>query len=136
MNKFGLKDYKPVSTLLVATDKLKREDESEPADESLYRKIVGSLLYLTATKPDIMFSTSLLARFMHKPSKKHYEAAKRVLRYIQGTIDFGIEYVVGKFALLIGYCDSDWSGSEEDMKSTSGYALSFGSGSFSWASAK
>ncbi|KAI5348920.1 hypothetical protein L3X38_001807 [Prunus dulcis] len=63
-----------------------------------------------ATRPDIIFSASLLARFMHKPSKKHYGAAKRVLRYIQGTIDFGIEYVVGKSALLIGYCDSDWSG--------------------------
>ncbi|CAL8993722.1 unnamed protein product, partial [Prunus brigantina] len=87
-------------------------------------------------KPDIMFSASLLARFMHSPSKKHYGAAKRVLRYIQGTIDYGIEYAVGKSALLIGYCDSDWSGSEEDMKSTSGYAFSFGSDVFSWASVK
>ncbi|KAM2687700.1 hypothetical protein EV2_010439 [Malus domestica] len=136
LDKFGLKDCKPVSTQLVATDKLRREDGSEPADECEYRKIVGSLLYLTATRPDIMFSASVLARFMHKPTKKHYGAAKRVLRYIQGTIDFGIEYLNGKSALLIGYCDSDWSGSEEDMKSTSGYAFSFGSGAFSWASVK
>ncbi|KAI5355535.1 hypothetical protein L3X38_008430 [Prunus dulcis] len=127
---------KSVSTPLVATDKLKREDGSEAADESLFRKIVGSLLYLTATKPDIMFSACLLARFMHNPSKMHYGAAKRVLRYIQGTIDYGIEYVTGKSALLVCYCDSDWSGSEEDMKSTSGYAFSFGSGAFSWASVK
>ncbi|VVA40017.1 PREDICTED: Retrovirus-related Pol poly from transposon, partial [Prunus dulcis] len=90
--KFGLKDCKSVSTPLVATDKLQREDGSEAADESLYRKIVGSLLYLTATRPDIMFSASLLARFMHNPSKMHYGAAKRVIRYIQGTIDYGIEY--------------------------------------------
>ncbi|KAM1198763.1 hypothetical protein FF2_010062 [Malus domestica] len=136
LDKFGLKDCKPVSTPLVATDKLRREDASEPADECEYRKIVGSLLYLTATIPDIMFSASVLARFMHKPTKKHYGAAKRVLRYIQGTIDFRIEYLNGKSALLIGYCDSDWSGSEEDMKSTSGYAFSFGSGAFSWASVK
>ncbi|BBH01567.1 multidrug resistance-associated protein 9 [Prunus dulcis] len=129
LDKFGLKDCKSVSTPLVATDKLKREDGSEAADES-------SLLYLTATRPDIMFSASLLARFMHNPSKMHYGAAKRVLRYIQGTIDYGIEYVTGKSALLVGYCDSDWSGSEEDMKSTSGYAFSFGSGAFSWASVK
>ncbi|KAI5341219.1 hypothetical protein L3X38_020493 [Prunus dulcis] len=110
LDKFGLKDCKSVSTPLVATDQLKREDGSEAADESLFRKIVGSLLYLTATRPDIMFSASLLARFMHNPSKMHYGAAKRVL--------------------------SDWSGSEEDMKSTSGYAFSFGSGAFSWASVK
>ncbi|KAI5334710.1 hypothetical protein L3X38_024843 [Prunus dulcis] len=136
LDKFGLKDCKSVSTPLVATDKLKREDGSDPADESLFRKIVGSLLYLTATRPDIMFSACLLARFMHNPSKMHYGAAKRVLRYIQGTIDYGIEYVTGKSTLLVGYCDSDWSGSEEDMKSTSGYAFSFGSGAFSWASVK
>ncbi|CAL2232480.1 unnamed protein product [Prunus armeniaca] len=92
LDKFRLKDCKPVSTPLVATDKLKREDESEPPDESLYRKIVGSLLYLTATRPNIMFSTSLLAR--------------------------------------------DRSGSEEDMKNTSRYAFSFGSGAFSWDSIK
>ncbi|KAI5348631.1 hypothetical protein L3X38_001518 [Prunus dulcis] len=136
LDKFGLKDCKSVSTPVVATDKLKREDGSDTADESLFRKIVGSLLYLTATRPDIMFSACLLARFMHNPSKMHYGAAKRVLRYIQGTIDYGIEYVTGKSALLVGYCDSDWSGSEEDMKSTSGYAFSFGSGAFSWASVK
>ncbi|KAI5319433.1 hypothetical protein L3X38_039141 [Prunus dulcis] len=136
LDKFGLKDCKSVSTPLVATDKLQREDGSEAADESLYRKIVESLLYLTATRPDIMFSASLLARFMHSPSKLHYGAAKRVLRYIQGTIDYGIEYVTRKSAFLVGYCDSDWSGSKEDMKSTYGYAFSFGSGAFSWASVK
>ncbi|BBH08775.1 transposable element gene [Prunus dulcis] len=69
LDKFGLKDCKSVSTPLVATDKLKREDGSEAADESLFRKIVGGLLYLTATRPDIMFSACLLARFMHNPSK-------------------------------------------------------------------
>ncbi|CAL8999891.1 unnamed protein product, partial [Prunus brigantina] len=136
LEKFGLKDCKPVCTPLVATDKLQREDGSEAADESLCRKIVGSLLYQTATRPDIMFSASLLARFMHSHSKKHYGAAKRVLRYIQGTIDYGIEYVAGNSALLIGYCDSDWSGSEDDRKSTSGYAFSFGSGTLAWASVK
>ncbi|CAL9005790.1 unnamed protein product [Prunus brigantina] len=136
LDKFGMKDCKPVSTPLVPTEKLKREDESELADEETYRKIVGSLLYLTATRPDIMYSASLLARFMHGPSKKHFGVARRVLRYVQGTMDFGIEYVFGKSTVLIGFCNSDWSGSEEDMKSTSGYAFSFGSGAFSWASVK
>ncbi|KAM1620875.1 hypothetical protein ACFXTN_017808 [Malus domestica] len=59
--------------------------------------------------------------------------AKRMLRYIQGTLDYGIAYEKGKDAVLIGYCDSDWAGSEDDMKSTSGYAFNFGFGAFSWA---
>ena len=136
LDKFGLKQCKPVSTPLVATEKLCKDDGSDPADENEYRQIVGSLFYLTATRPDIMFAASLLARFMHCPTKKHYGTAKRVLRYIQGTIDFGIEYQKGKEAILIGYCDSDWGGSQDDMRSTSGYAFSFGSGVFSWASVK
>ncbi|CAL8994830.1 unnamed protein product, partial [Prunus brigantina] len=136
LSKFGLKQCKRVSTPLVASEKLCKDDGSDPADENEYRQIVGSLLYLTATRPDIMFAASLLARFMHCPTKKHYGTAKRVLRYIQGTIDFGIQYQKGKEAVLVGYCDSDWSGSQDDMRSTSGYAFSFGSGVFSWASVK
>jgi len=94
------------------------------------------LLYLTATGPDIMFAASLLAWFMYNPTKKHMGTAKRVLRYIQGTIDFGILFERGKETTLIGYCDSDWAGSEDDMRSTSGYAFTLGSGMFSWASIK
>ncbi|CAN6691206.1 unnamed protein product [Malus baccata var. baccata] len=121
-----------------SSNKLMMEFKTEmmkykPADESLYRQIVGSLLYLTATRPNIMFAASLLARFMHGPTKKHMGTAKRVHRYIQGTLDYGIAYKKGKEAMLIGYCDSDWSGSEDDMKSLSGYAFNLGSGVFSWA---
>ncbi|KAI5336252.1 hypothetical protein L3X38_015519 [Prunus dulcis] len=122
-----IEDFIPISlscTPLVASEKPCKDDGSEPADENEYRQMVGSLLYLTATRPDIMFAASLLARFMHCPTKKHYGTAKRVLRYIQGTIDFGIKYQKGKEAILIGYCDSDWSGSQDDMRSTSGYAFS------------
>ncbi|KAB2603157.1 hypothetical protein D8674_004162 [Pyrus ussuriensis x Pyrus communis] len=122
LEKFGLQGCKSVGTPLVANERLCKNDGSEAADESEYRKLVGSLLYLTATRPDIMFGTSLLARFMHGPTKKHMGTARRVLRYIQGTMDFGIEYY--------------WAGSIDDMKSTSGYAFNLGSGVFSWASVK
>ncbi|CAL9025150.1 unnamed protein product [Prunus brigantina] len=110
LNKFGLTDCKPVSTPLVATENLIKDDGSGAIDEENYRKLVGSLLYLTATRPDVMYAASLLARYMHGPSNKHYGIAKRVL--------------------------SDWGDSIEDSKSTSGYAFSFGSGVFSWASVK
>ncbi|CAL8174177.1 unnamed protein product [Prunus armeniaca] len=136
VSKFGLHECKPVSIPLVTTERLSKEDGSGLANEEQYRKIVGSLLYLTATRPDILYASSLLARFMHCPTNKHYGIAKRVLRYIQGTLDYGLEYVKGRNAMLIGYCDSDWSGSVNDSKSTSGYAFSFGSGVFAWASVK
>ncbi|CAL8176394.1 unnamed protein product [Prunus armeniaca] len=136
LDMFGFKDCKSIATPLAVNEKLSKQDGSEQADESLYRQVVGSLLYLTATRPDIMFVASLLARFMHGPTRKHMGTTKRVLRYIQGTLDYGIAYERGKEAVLIGYCDSDWSGSEDDMKSTSGYAFHLGSGVFSWASVK
>ncbi|KAI5334234.1 hypothetical protein L3X38_024367 [Prunus dulcis] len=136
LNKFGLTDCKPVSTPLVATEKLIKDDGSGAADEENYRKLVGSLLYLTATRPDVMYAASLLARYMHGLSNKHYGTAKRVLRYVKGTLDYGLMYEKGKKAVLMGYYDSDWGGSIEDSKSTSGYAFSFGSGVFSWASVK
>ncbi|KAM0961159.1 hypothetical protein ACFX13_020902 [Malus domestica] len=136
LSKFGLNECKSVITPLVATEKLTKDDGSGAVSEELYRSIVGSLLYLTATRLDIMYASSLLARFIHCPTSKHFGTAKRVLRYIKGTIDYGLEYTKGKKAMLIGYCDSDWGGSSDDSKSTSGYAFSFGSGVFSWASVK
>ncbi|KAI5317804.1 hypothetical protein L3X38_037511 [Prunus dulcis] len=86
--------------------------------------------------PDIMFAASLLSRFMHSPTKKHMGIAKRVLRYIQGTLSYGIEFTRDMNVVLIGFCDSDWAGSEDDSRSTSGYAFSFASRAFSWASVK
>ncbi|KAM1952616.1 hypothetical protein ACFX15_007066 [Malus domestica] len=83
-----------------------------------------------------MYASCLLARFMHCLTNKHYGTAKRVLRYIQGTLDYGLEYKKGQGAMLFGFCDSDWSGSEDDMRSTSGYAFTFESGVFSWSLVK
>ncbi|CAL9015698.1 unnamed protein product [Prunus brigantina] len=134
--KFGLEDCKPVSIPLPTGERLKKVDGSDLADEGLYRKIVGSLLYLTATRPDLMYAASLLSRFMTSPTKKHMGVARRVLRYVQGTLSYGIEYVRNQSATLVGFCDADWAGSEDDSRSTSGYAFSFGSGAFSWASVK
>jgi len=105
-------------------------------DATLYRSLVGNLLYLTTTRPDIIFAASLLSRYMHSPSHFHFAAAKRVLRYIQGTTSCGIRYCRKSIVKLIGFCNSDWGGCVDDMKSTSGYAFSLGSGVFSWSSKK
>ncbi|KAI5352434.1 hypothetical protein L3X38_005325 [Prunus dulcis] len=98
------------------TEKLVKDDRSGAASEEQYRSIVGSLLYLTVTRPDIMYASSLLARFMHCPTSKHYGTTKRVLRYIKETLDYGLEYVKGKNSMLIGFCDSDWGGSVDTTR--------------------
>ncbi|KAK4397351.1 Retrovirus-related Pol polyprotein from transposon RE2 [Sesamum angolense] len=136
LKKFKMESCKTVTTPLVTGEKYQKEDGSQKVDGSMYRSLIGSLLYLTTIRPDIMFATSLLSRFMQSPSQVHYGAAKRILRYLRGTKDFGIWYKSTNDAKLIGYTDSDWAGSVDDMKSTSGYTFSLGSGIFTWASKK
>ena len=109
---------------------------AEKADEGLFRSMIGCLMYLTSTRPNIMYVVSLLSRYMHCASKNNFQAAKRVLRYVKGTIDYGIKFGQVKNFILHGYSDSDWTGCVDDMQSTSGYCFSFGSGIFSWSSKK
>lgn len=116
LKKFKMYGCKVVATPLVPNEKLRKEDGTKSADASTYRSLIGSLLYLTATRPDIMYATSLLSRFMTSPSQVHYGSAKRLLRYLQGTVNFGIWYKPTLVANLIGYTDSDWTGSVDDMK--------------------
>ncbi|KAK9672905.1 hypothetical protein RND81_12G133600 [Saponaria officinalis] len=131
-----MENCKPVSTPLVLNEKLSKDDGSKEVNLKQYRSLVGSLLYLTATRLDLIFATSLLSRFMSKLSEVHMGTAKRVLRYLKGTLDFGVFYQPCSDPRLIAYSDSDWAGSVDDMKSTSGYAFTFGSGVFSWNSKK
>ena len=93
-------------------------------------------MYLTATRPDIMFAISLISRFMERPKEAHWQAAKRILRYVKGTKRFGILYTTSKYSDLIGYTDSDWAGSIDDRRSTTSYVFHMGSGTISWASKK
>jgi len=116
--------------------KLSKEDSSKDFDPSVYNSIVGSLMYLTATRPDIMYAVSLISRFMEKPKETHWQAAKRIMRYVKGTKRYGIFYTVSECSDLVGYTDSDWAGSVDDRKSTSGYVFHIGSGAISWASKK
>ncbi|XP_028081553.1 uncharacterized protein LOC114282959 [Camellia sinensis] len=134
--KFGMSGCKPMATPLVVNENLQRKMERKEVDGSLYRSLVGNLLYLIATRLNIMYAASLLSSFMNNPSQNHLGAAKRVLRYIQGITSYGIKYCKYSTVKLFGFCDSDWGGYTDDMKSTSGYALSLGFGVFSWSSKK
>ncbi|XP_057785362.1 secreted RxLR effector protein 161-like [Salvia miltiorrhiza] len=134
IKKFKMQDCKPVVTPLIPNEKIKKEYGTRPTDDTNYRSLIGS--YLTTTRPDIMYATSLLSRFMENSMKTHYGATKRLLRYLQGTLNYGIWYKSSSDSQLVGYCYSDWAGSQDDMKSTSGYVFKLGSGVFSWGSKK
>lgn len=136
LKKLNLLGRKSVATPWIANEKKRKFDGAKKADAKKYRSLVGSFLYLTATRPDIMFAASLLSRYMKEPSQIHFRAAKRVLRYLQGTLDYGVLFTVVEKSRLIGYTDSDWAGCLDDMKSTTSYVFSLGSGICSWASKK
>ena len=92
LKKFGMYGCNPVSTPLIVTVKLTKEDKGKKIDETRYRSLIGNLFYLTATRPDTTFSASLLSTFMQTPSHIHLGAARRVLRYLQGTINYGLKF--------------------------------------------
>jgi hypothetical protein len=97
---------------------------------------VGSLIYLTTTRPDISFVVGILSRFMQRPCEGHWSAAKRVLKYLKGTQDFGLRYSKVEDFNLIGYFNSTFDGYKENGVSTSGYLISLGSAAISWRSRK
>ena len=131
-----MSDCKPMATPMATNEKLSKNDGKEKVDASIYRSLVGSLIYLTNTRPDIVHAVSIISRLMNEPSKDHLAAAKRILRYIKGTKSYGIMYESEADYKLIGYTDSDWAGSIDDRRSTSGYVFQLGSKSISWSSKK
>ena len=107
---------------------LSKDDEGSTVDPTLFKRLVGSLMYLTATKPDIMYGVSLISRFMESPKDSHWQAGKRILRYVSGTKDLGIMYSTLENFKLIGYTKNNNGGKADDIKSTSGYTFHFGIG--------
>jgi hypothetical protein len=105
-------------------------------DEKLYKTLIGCLMYLTATRLDIMNATSVLSRYMHCANELHFQTAKRIAKYIEGTIGYGLRFCQVKNFTLHDYSDSDWASCVDDMRSTSGYYYSFSSTIFSWSSKK
>jgi hypothetical protein len=114
LNKFGMKEAKPIKT----------------------RSMIGSLLYLCASRPDIMLSICMCARFQADPKEVHLRAVKRIMRYLVYTPKFGLWYPKGSTFDLIGYSEADWAGCKIDRKSTSGTCQFLGRSLVSWASKK
>ena len=117
--RFKMLNCKPTYTPVATGLKLRKEDKGTKVDPSLFKRLVGSLMYSTATRPDIMYAVSLISRFMETPMDSHWLTGKRILRYISGTRDYGILYSKSDDFILVGYTDSDFAGSIDDRKSTS-----------------
>ncbi|KAH9780087.1 Integrase catalytic domain-containing protein [Citrus sinensis] len=120
LKRFGIDDSKTKNTPMSTTTKLDKDEKGKEVDIKMYRGMIGSLLYLTASRPDIMFSVCLSARFQSCPKESHLLAVKRIFRYLSGTIDIGLWYPRGTHIDLTCFSDADFAGYKVDRKSTSG----------------
>ena len=127
LKRFGMMDFKPMTTPMTMNLKLFGDTTSGTIDATIYRQMIGSLMYLTNTQPDICFAVNTLSQYMVDPRQVHLVVAKHILRYLKGTIDYGLRYAGDCNFGLVGYTDSDWVGSVIDRKSTSGCCFSLGS---------
>lgn len=131
-------ECKPVATPAVPGQQLVKATEEEHQSfmetNYPYRQVVGSLIYLmVATRPDISYTITKLSQYLDKPSLNHVTAAKRVLRYLKGTPDYALLFNTTD-ENLCGYSNSDWAGSSDDRRSTSGFTFSLGGAPISWKS--
>jgi hypothetical protein len=136
LNKFGIKDAKPIKTPMGTNGHLDLDTEGKSVYQKVYRSMIGSLLYLCASRPDIMLFVCMCARFQADPKEAHLTAVKRILRYLAYTPKFGLWYPRGSTFDLIGYSDADWAGCKINRKSTSGTCQFLGRSLVSWASKK
>ena len=132
LDDFSMNDCNPAKTPMERRLKLNREGEGVEVEATHYRKLIGCLRYLTLTRLDLIFSVSYLSRFMSKPYSNHMAAAKRILRYIKGTSEYGLVYGSDKEPRLMGYCDSDYARDLDDRKSTSRYIFLLESKPITW----
>eukprot|EP00253_Pinus_taeda_P015662 PITA_15662 len=136
LKKYGMEDSKPICTPMVARCSLSSNDESLAVNQPTYRSMIGSFLYLTGTKPDIMHVVEIVGRFQANPKESHLQAVKRIFKYLQGTQDFGLWYPKDTDLNLHAYTNADWAGNVDDRKSTSGGAFYMGSRLVSWFNKK
>ncbi|XP_071695368.1 uncharacterized mitochondrial protein AtMg00810-like [Rutidosis leptorrhynchoides] len=125
-----------MATPLATNVKLTLEGKGEPFDSTKYRGMIGSLLYLTESRPDIMFSVCLCARFHENPKTSHVKAVKRIFRYLKGTMHLGLWYPKFTGVDIMCFANSDHGGSMIDRKSTSGVCTFVGHCLTSWFSKK
>jgi len=127
LKRFNMLNCKPISTPVDTGVKLSLANDEKEVNPTLFKQIVGSLRYLCHTRPNIAYGVGLISRYMVKPTTSHLVAAKRILRYVMGTSNYGIQYSKNQ---SVGYSDSDWSGDKDDRKSTAAYVFMIGNAAF------
>ncbi|KAI9165514.1 hypothetical protein LWI28_015473 [Acer negundo] len=135
LKRFGMEKCNLVTTP-VETGLELRKNERGDVDPTYFKSLVGSLRYLTCTRPDVLYGVGLVSRYMETPDQSHLNAAKRILRYIKGTLNDGILYTRCEDCRLIGYSDSDWGRDLDERKSTTGFTYFMGDTAFTWSSKK
>ena len=120
IKKFGMSDSKAISTPMGTNGILDSDASENMVDQKLYRSMIRSLLYVTASRPDVMFCVCMYARFQASPKESHLKATKRILRYLEHTQNIGFWYPKGAKFELVGYSDSDCAGCKVERKSISG----------------
>ncbi|KAJ9539963.1 hypothetical protein OSB04_026469 [Centaurea solstitialis] len=136
LKKYNLENAKIMKTPMSPSCALDSDPDGQDVDVTTYRGMIGSLMYLTASRPDIMFSTCLCARYQAKPKESHLKAVKRIFRYLKGTANLGLWYPKGSGYELTGYTDADHGGCKLDRKSTTGHIQFLGDNLVSWSSKK
>ncbi|KAK6160742.1 hypothetical protein DH2020_004123 [Rehmannia glutinosa] len=136
LKKFDIEEGRTVSTPMATNVKIDKDEKGKSVDESKYRGMIGSLFYLTASRPDILHAVCLCARFQSNPKESHMSAVKRIFRYLKGTIQYGLFYPKNENFSLKGYSDSDYAGNIDDRKNTSGSCQFLGDCLVSWFSKK
>ncbi|KAK4842847.1 hypothetical protein QYF36_000766 [Acer negundo] len=134
VKKFGLEKVKHCDTPMSTTLKLSKDASGKSVEQTLYHGMIGSLLYLTTSRPDISFSVGVdvCARYQADPKESHLSSVKRIIRYVNGTYNYGIWYSFDTNASLVGFSDADWAENCDDRKSTSGGCFFLGNNLVSW----
>ncbi|KAL0452911.1 UNVERIFIED_CONTAM: Retrovirus-related Pol polyprotein from transposon TNT 1-94 [Sesamum latifolium] len=125
---------KPISTPVEPHAKMCAHEGQDLEDATMYQKLVGSLIYLILTRPDISFAVGVMSRYMKNPKKSHLVVVCLILRYVKGTLGYGIIFKKGEDYKLVGYCDADYAGDHDTRRSTTSYVFMLWSGAVSWYS--
>ena len=118
VKRFGFEKAAHARTPMAANAKLTNDPLGESVDVTLYRSMIGCLLYLTASRPDIAFSVGVCSKFQSNPKVSHLTVVKRIIKYVSGTCDYGLFYSKESNLFLAGFSNSDWANNTDDRKST------------------
>ncbi|GJS83429.1 retrovirus-related pol polyprotein from transposon TNT 1-94 [Tanacetum coccineum] len=136
LKKYGMETYDPVDTPMEKKSKLDEDPQGKAIDPTRYRIMISTLMYLTSSRPDLVFVVCMCAQYQAKPTEKHLHAVKRIFRYLRGTINMGLWYLKDSCIALTAFADADHAGCQDTRKSTSGSMQLLGERLVSWSSKK